>query len=298
MAATAQELVFLTVVTSPREEHYASILIDSIHDFAGPYRNCEIYVAESGREHMPCEALKACGAKIVTLEMNGRLRGYPLADKVYACAQLERMIGSKPQVLVWMNPECLVLRPPVEFALRPSEAIAVRPVHIKNVGSPRTEPVNDYWLTVFKALGVDPARAFAVESFVDGQKIRAYFNCGMMSIRPERDLCQAWKERFEKLALDKAFQQTLDKRHALFLHQAVFSAVLVARLQPSEIKMLPPDYGYPLHLHGELPSERKSGSLNDLTTVIYEEYFQDPNWADEIGIQEPLKSWLTSRLAR
>ena len=298
MVETAQTLVFLTVVTSPQEEHYASILIDSIRDFSGQYRNCEIYVAQSGRERLACEALKARGARIVALEMNDRLRGYPLADKVYACAQLERMIGSESQVLVWMNPECLVLRPPVELALRPSEAIAVRPVHIKNVGSPTTEPANDYWLTVFKTLGVDPARAFAVESFVDGQNIRAYFNCGTMSIRPERELCQVWKESFERLALDKAFQQTLDKRHALFLHQVVFSAVLAARLQPSEIKMLPPDYGYPLHLHGELPSERKSGSLNDLTTVIYEEYFQDPNWADGIAIQEPLKSWLTSRLAR
>ena len=298
MVATAQGLVFLTVAMSPQEEHYASILIDSIRDFAGPYRNCEIYVAQSGRERLPCEDLKARGARIVTLEIDDRVRGYPLADKVYACAQLESMIGSGSQVLVWMNPECLVLRPPIELILRPSEAIAVRPVHIKNVGSPISEPANDYWLAVFKALGADPARAFTVESFVDRQKIRAYFNCGTMSIHPERELCQAWKESFERLALDKAFQQSLDKRHALFLHQVVFSAVLVARLQPSEIKMLPPDYGFPLHLHGELPSERKSRSLNDLTTVIYEEYFQDPNWADEIGIQEPLKSWLTSRLAR
>jgi len=298
MVATAQGLVFLTVVTSPQEEHYASILIDSIRDFAGPYRHCEIYVAQSGRERLSCKGLRARGAKIVTLEMNDRLRGYPLADKVYACDQLERAIISESQVLVWMNPECLVLRPPVELTLRPSEAIAARPVHIKNVGSPIAEPANDYWLTVFKALGVDPAGVFAVESFVDGQKIRAYFNCGTMSIRPERELCQVWKDSFEKLALDKMFQQTLDKRHALFLHQVVFSAVLVARLQPSEIKMLPPDYGYPLHLHEELPSERKSGSLNGLTTVIYEEYFQRPNWAEGMAIYEPLKSWLASHLAR
>ncbi len=294
----AQTLVFLTVVKSAQEEHYASILIDSIRDFSGQYRDCEIYVARSGQERLPCEHLKARGAKIVTLEMDDRLKGYPLADKVYACAQLERMIGNESRALVWMNPECLVLRPPVELTLKPHEAIAVRPVHIRNVGSPIVEPVNDYWLAVFKALGVDPARAFAVESFVDGQKIRAYFNCGTMSIRPERKLCQFWKESFEELALDKAFQQTLDKRHVLFLHQVVFSTLLVARLQPPEIKMLPPEYGYPLHLHGELPSERKSRSLNDLTTVIYEEYFQRPNWAEGIAIHEPLKSWLASRLPR
>lgn len=287
------------MVASQQEERDAAMLIDSIHDFAGRYKDCTIYVAQTDPDRLSCEDLRGQNVELVPLKMNEEFRSYLFADKVYACAQVETMVTGKVQVLVWMNPQCLVLRPPTELELKPPQAAAVRPVHIRNVGSLANEPVNRYWSTVFKACELDPAKAFTVESFVDKQKVRAYFNSGTMSVRLDKCIFRTWRMNFEKLVSDKAFQRTIedDRLHRLFLHQAVFSAVLVAKLQPSEIEILPPEYGYPLHLHDKLPPERKAQSLNDLTTVICEDYFHGPNWAQGIIVREPLKTWLASRFA-
>ena len=298
MKSISRRIALLVMVGSSQQEHDAEMLVDSMRDFGGAYGKCPIFVVQTDTERLACRGLAARGAQLVPLKMNEKYRSYPFADKVFACAQIEKMVAGDIETLVWMNPECLVLQPPVELELTSLQAAAVRPVHIKNVGSSANELTNPYWSTVFKACGLDPDEILTVESFVDGQKIRAYFNSGTMSIRPDKGILQVWCSDFEKLLEDKAFQETIadDRLHRLFLHQVVFSAVLVSKLQPSEIKMLPPEYGYPLHLHAKLPVERRARAINDLVTIIYEDYFHQHDWDQGITVREPVKSWLKSRL--
>jgi len=299
MKSIDRRIAFLVMVGSAQQERDAEMLVDSLRDFGDAYGKCPIYVVQTDPERLPCKGLAARGTQLVPLKMNEKHRNYFFADKVFACAQVEKMVAGRVEALVYMNPECLVLQPPVELQLASSEVAAVRPVHIRNVGSAANEPMNPYWSTVFKACALDPEKVFAVESFVDGQKTRAYFNSGTMSIRPDKGIFQMWCADFEKLLQDEAFQGTIadDRLHRLFLHQAVFSAVLVSKLQLSEIKMLPPEYGYPLHLHDKLPTERRARALNDLVTVIYEDYFRQRDWEHGLTIAVPLKTWLASRLA-
>jgi len=299
MKSIDRRIAFLAMVGSAQQEHDAEMLVDSMRDFGGAYGKCPIYVVQTNPERLACKGLAARGARLVPLKMSEEYRSYPFADKVFACAQAEKMVAGEIEALVWMNPECLVLQPPVELELASSQVAAVRPVHIKNVGSAANESMNPYWSTVFRACDLDPEKVLTVESFVDGQKIRAYFNSGTMSIRPDKGVLQTWCSDFEELLGDKAFQETIadDRLHRLFLHQAVFSAVLMSKLQPSEIKMLPPEYGYPLHLHDKLPAKRRARAINDLVTIIYEDYFHQNDWDQGIAMGEPLKSWLKSRLA-
>ncbi len=134
----------------------------------------------------------------------------------------------------------------------------------------------------------------AVESFVDGQRIRAYYNCCTFALNPALGLCRQWRRHLDELIADQAFQAGYcrDDPHRIFLHQAVWSALLARDVPPARIRFLPPTYGYPLHLHHELPPERRAGALNDLISIIYGDIYEDWQGMNGIAIREPLRSWL------
>ena len=44
-----------------------------------------------------------------------------------------------------------------------------------------------------------------------------------------------------------------------------------------------------------VPSDRRALTINDLVCIAYEERSLDPTVVDDIGIDEPLRSWLSAR---
>jgi len=80
----------------------------------------------------------------------------------------------------------------------------------------------------------------------------------------------------------------------IFLFQAILSALLATALDPKRIRILPPTYNYPYNLHASVPPDRRTQSLNDLMCFTYEERSINPSEMTDIGIREPLKSWLAT----
>ena len=78
---------------------------------------------------------------------------------------------------------------------------------------------------------------------------------------------------------------------------ALLSALLMKELDPSRLRMLPPAYNYPLNLQARVPVERWARALNDVVTFAYEERSLDPAKITDIGIEEPLRSWLAAHCA-
>jgi hypothetical protein len=93
---------------------------------------------------------------------------------------------------------------------------------------------------------------------------------------------------------DEAFQTgpCSDERHQVFLHQAILSALVARDLDWSRVRLLPPEYNYPLNLLDKMPSNHRAPVLNDLVNAVYEDSFP---WT-EIDILDPLRSWLLMRL--
>jgi len=217
-------------------------------------------------------------------------RNYPLAEKVFACALAEEMAALEGvQTLIWLNPDCLIFNPPELFILGDQYDAAFRPVHIRNVGSLANEPLDGYWQGVYEVVGVDQV-PYTIESYVDGQTIRPYFNTHCFAINPACGILQAWRAYFLTLLLDKEFQDDYcqDELHQLFLHQVVLSALVMKSIEKDRLLILPPEYSYPLHLQDKLPTEKLVKSLNQLVCMVYE----DATLLDGIDIQEPILSWL------
>ncbi len=293
---TVDQTVFLILVSTTRQRSGARLLIDSIRTFGGALSHCPIWLFETDPQRAPCDDLQDLGVRVIPLTVPDTVKHDWFAGKVYACARAEELASSKVRSLVWLSPDCLVIKPPTLFDLAPTFDVAVRPVHIRNIGLGATEPLDDFWSKVYETVGVRDIQT-TVESFVDGQHIRAYFNSHILAVNPSKGVFRRWFAGFESLVCDQAFQSSAcqDEQHQIFLHQAVLSALIATMLDPERVRTLPPDYSYPYNLHQHVPLDRRALALNDLVCIAYEERSLDPDMVDDIGIDEPLRSWLSAR---
>lgn len=300
--AERSPLVFATSVESPEQARKAGLLVASIRRFGGPYAASRVYVVVDGS--FPALASRAAelGATVLPFRAEGPLPAVPFARKVFAAAQVEALVEKSAGTLAWLDPETLVLGPPDALHLGRREAAAVRPVFLRNaVGLPPGEPVDPFWERVFREAGADAASAPPVTTFVDGVPIRFYVNCGVYSVRPARGLCRAWARAFAAAGNDAAFLRSAaaDRLHRLFLHQAVFSAVLLVRTAPAERKALDDTVGYPLHLHERVPEKRRLARLGDAPVVIHEDLLERrPDWSGLLPIDPERAAWLDEALDR
>ncbi len=281
---------FLTVVNSKEEAHQARFMIESLRAFGGEMKECPVWIFQRGKEAL--HDLPGPGEiNLLPLDIETPYQRYALADKVFACARAEELAETGIRSLIWLSLDCLIVNPPILFDLDGSHDAALRPVHIRNVGSPIQEPLDDYWTAVYRAIGVE-GTPYAVESYVDSQNLRPYFNTHCFSVNPTKGILQAWREHFKALVTDGAFQAgpCREDLHRVFLHQVVLSALITKLLGQERIRRLPPEYSYPLHLQEKIPPGRRIPYLNQTVCPVYEK----ANLLDGLDIREPLKAWLAA----
>jgi len=288
-----EQTCFLVMFRSAQGEHLARIVIESLRAFGGPLRGCPVWAFVLDRERVPHVLPGMEAVHRFPLITSGEYQPYPFADKVNACARAEEMAGTSFRSLAWLSLDCLVVNPPLLFDLSPSVDAAFRPVHHCNIGSPADAPLDGFWRRVYDALGID-RMPYTVESFADQQTLRPYFNTHCFAFDPAKGLCRAWQEHFRVLASEESFQAgpCRDELHQLFLHQAILSTLVAKMLDWKRVRLLPPEYNYPLNLQPQIPPDRRALALNDLVNAVYENVFP---WND-IEVREPLRTWLRGRL--
>ena len=287
-------IVFITAVRTPYGRQRAGWLVDSLRAFGGTLSQSPVWLFEAD-PRAECQRLAQDGLVIRPMQVPQAIRSALFAEKVYACAQAEALAGPDTGALVWIDPNCLVVNPPLLYALGSDFDAAFRPVHIQNVGLRVEDPLDPFWQGIYAQVGITDAPA-TVQSFVDQRVLRAYFNSHAFAVDPALGLLGRWLEHFQALACDTAFQQAAcqDEAHQIFLFQALLSALITKELDPSRLRMLPPEYNYPLNLQARVPVERRARALNDVVTFAYEDRSLDPAQITDIGIEEPLRSWLAA----
>lgn len=287
--------IFLTWVHTPRQRDCARLLIDSLRAFGGSLRHLPIWVFETNPDKVSCASMTGEGVEIIRLDTPEPLRSYIFGHKVSACARAEEL-APYARALIWIDAACLVVQPPSLLDLDASCDAALRPVHIRNVGLPDGAPIDAFWQGVYHSAGVPDVR-FEVECFIDPQRLRAYFNTAVFALRPAAGIFHLWLEAFERLVRDQAYQNSAcpDDLHQIFLHQAILSALLVTHIEPARIRLLPPDYSYPLHLHPRVAPEQRPAALNDLSVVVYEELDIQGSELNGMPVRDPLAGWIASR---
>jgi len=298
-APSAQVTCFLLVFRSAEGERLARTVIESLRAFGGPLGDCAVWAFLLDPDRVSHALPGIEGLHRFPLAVEEGCRPYPFAEKVYACARAEEMAGPESRSLVWLSLDCLIINPPVLFDLGPATGVepadaAFRPVHHQNVGSPAHDPPDDFWQGVYRAVGIDEM-PYTVQSFADGQELRPYFNTHCFAWSPATGLGRAWWAHFKAMVSDHAFQSGPCRHvlHQVFLHQAILSTLVPKMLDWERVRLLPPQYNYPLNLLTEMPPDRRAPALNSLVNAVYEDEFR---WT-EIEVQEPLRSWLMERLS-
>jgi hypothetical protein len=296
----AGETRFLIMFRSAAGERLARLVIESLRIFGGPLRECPVWAFGLDPDRVPQALPGIEGVDLFPLALEEGCPPYPFAEKVWAFARAEEMAGPENRSLIWLSLDCLVINPPLLFDLGPAAGMApadaaLRPVHHRNVGSLVQEPLDAFWQGVYRALDVDDM-PYTVESFVDGETLRPYFNTHCFALNPALGLGRAWWACFREMIADRAFQAgpCSDTLHQIFLHQAIFSTLVPKMLAWERVRLLPPEYNYPLNLLADISPERRAPTLNTLVNPVYEDAFP---WG-EIAIEEPLRSWLMERIPR
>jgi hypothetical protein len=291
--------VFFTTVTAPQQIPGARLLIQSLRTFGGPLAGSTFWIIEADPMEAPCAELVGDAVEILPLAPTGALRSYWYGSKVAACARAEARSEGLYDSCVWMATDCLIVQPPKLLTLDPEFDIAVRPVHHRNIGLKANTPLDAYWSRVYAELGIDDV-ALVTPSFVKQEPLRAYFNTHALAVNPALGICRRWRDTFEALAGDPAFQSSAcsDIPHRIFLHQATFSPIVATAIPEARIRILPPTYSYPYNLHDDVPADRRPASLNDLVSIAYEDRALTPNSLSGITVREPLRTWLSEHVDR
>ena len=306
--AAQQPLAFVTYVHFPYQAKAAAALVDCIRTWGGEYRDSPIYVVVTNAD-APKIRFEGKNVIQVPLKLDELTAGFPYAVKACAAAKVEEIVAGKVRSLAWFDPETLLFGPPKEMDLGAGISAAVAPVQFINTGQPPDEPADSFWGPIYKRVGLDPKKIFAVETRVDRRTIRAYLNCGMFAVRPEKGLLREWARIQGEFLRDGEFlgAAVTDPVHRTFLHQAIITALLVGRLERREIHIFSQAYNYPLFCHGldfspqtggafRVPADIRAAKLNDLVSVFYESLFREhPDWPSLVpSADEPLRSWLAA----
>ncbi|MBN2464872.1 hypothetical protein JXD38_04530 [candidate division WOR-3 bacterium] len=281
-------VVFVTYLSSAETERLVRRAIAGLREFGGVLASCPV-LAFAPHSLLGIDIGLMTGVDLVGLRGEPELARYPFGAKVTVCAQAEAQVPHGTESLVWLGSGCLVFRPPELFSLRQDCDVAFRPVHIANVGSPRSGPLDEYWQAVYKAVDTKDGDG-SVESLLDRQRLRPYYNTHCFAVNPALGLMGSWLESFRSLVADEAFQSgpCRDELHRIFLHQAVLSAYVTKSVAPGRVRILPPAYSYPLHFHSKLADTQRVRAMNEITVAAYE----NDGDLEEVPADEPLRSWL------
>jgi hypothetical protein len=290
---------FVTLTAPGQSVLDALLLAASIRRFAGAWAGSPIwvFVPQTTGQLSPSEMAQFADldVDVVPFALEADIGQFPFAAKIGATAVAENMARGQTELLTWLDRDTIVLNEPAEFILPPGKALGYRPVHHRLIGPAWNEPRDLFWQLIYRRCRVPEGRDFRMTTHT-GEATRPYFNAGSFVVRPERELMAQWLERFRHCYRLPEFAEfhERDGRYAIFMHQAVFTGVLLHALAPEEMQELSPRINYPLHLHDDIPADLRPTAVNELVTVRHESIFDTPDW-QSLPIAEPLKSWLTAQ---
>jgi hypothetical protein len=299
-----KDLIFAFMLGSGQSENDALRLARSIRAFAGEFCFNPIWIFSQKGEDDLAEAtqqeLFSIGVRLIAFDMDPERAKFPFFTYVTAAGIAEGMAQGEASFLTMMATDTLVLQAPSAFLLQAGKSLGGCPVHLKLLGSAMDEPIDDFWRLIYHNCKVDIDQIFTLHSIVDEQLIRAYFNAGLLVVRPERGLLRGWQANFERLyriAEFEAFYQQ-SELYRIFMHQAVLAGSILSSLRQDEFQQFPFEINYPLHLHRRVAAKRRPESLNQLVTCRFEDYQEflgDPDLDELIQVDGPLKEWLQAQ---
>ena len=293
--------IFVTMAHPEKTVSDVLVLTASIRKFAGEMAQSPIWIFVNKSlgelKNQEYQQFKAFNARVIYFEADQEASVFTFGKKVQAAALAEELARGKTEFLTWLDSDSIVLNEPVEFTLPPDKILGYRPVHHRLLGPVWGEPLDAFWSLIYKECQVSSEMEFSMVTHA-GEKIRPYFNAGTFVVRPEAGLLTQWWQVFQKLYPAPFFKPFYEKdsRYLVFMHQSVFTGVLLNRLKVKGLQELSFKINYPLHLHQEVPPGLRPASIDELITVRHESVISQSGWQKNLPISEPLLNWIEAQI--
>jgi len=300
------KIVFAVFIESDTQIPHVYYLAESIRDFGGRVKDAPIRLYVADYNNLDTAAIRQKFAPInVEVFSSGApeeaLRFY-YAGKVYAAGLAERQLENSAEILIWMDDDTIFLREPSVFLLKPGISFAYRPIMHNRSGTLYGQEPGPFWKRIYEKSNVKSESLFKMTTPADNQIVNAYFNAGLLVVRPEKGILRKWVDNFKTLYQDSVLAQMCqeDNEKKIFLHQTALVGPVLNTLKRSEMIELGDDYNYPLFFEQMFGANREFGSIEDVTSLRYEYYFRnpDPEWDKKIkGAPEKI-NWIKERLGK
>lgn len=270
-------LAFIICTEPGRLEGQSLLLVESIRNFAGTFKDTPIYSFHPRKgEPISIKTQKAFENLNVThqqIPINTRFHDYYLANKPLVCAYAEKNINA--DILVFIDSDKCFFGEPNEFILPDDCSVRMRVEYGKGAGSEGSlDPQDVYWQKIYEIAGVK--REIYVNTPIGNKKIRGYWNSGLVAVRRKANIFQAWQYNFEK-AMNL---QIIPSQGIYFLEQSILSATISAAEE--NISNFSLNYSYPLPLHNQLSKTAKINCFNQLISIHYFNAFYYYDWLQQL----------------
>lgn len=287
------DLAFLICVEHGRLESEGVVLCESIRRWAGAASQAPIYAFTPRPHKLPepatLEQLRALDVTQIDEPLEGLREDLPTFNKVYACAWAERELAH--ETLVFADTDSVFLNEPNEL-LEGDWVAAARPVDRRIAGSRGKGKNEPFWRRMYEALGVT-AEPF-VETAVGNQRIRAYWNSGLIAAKREAGLFALWQHALETLYEKDLIYFRMEK----FMDQISWAGA--SANYADRMRTLSHTYNYPLRQRGGLPAASRDLDLAEIVQLHYRLFLHlpDPLAAVEppFDPSTPQYQWLAERL--
>lgn len=298
------EIIFASYAETNEQLRHLCLLVESLREFAGEYSQTPLLIfvpqAAARDRGLTCR-LQEAGAGFRAFDPPGKCAWFNYAGKTFAAGLAEHEAGDIADILVWLDDDTIFLAEPEDFRLDAGIGLAYRPVMHNRSGSLYREPPSPFWAQIYESLDLDPESLLPMTTPADQQTIRAYFNAGVLAVRPELNILRGWGESFTKLCEDSALVQMCEKdaEKRIFLHQTALVGAVCHRLAQSQMLELSDRYNYPLFFKQQFGATAEFDDITDVVTLRHDTYFRnpDPDWATKLKGPPEKIAWLKSRMA-
>ncbi len=305
-APQKKPLVFASFAEDEEQLDHIYYLAESIREFGGKAKNAPIWLYLADYNNLDLEQtrerFKSLNVEVFSSSAPDEALKFYFAGKVFASGLCEKRAENEYDYLVWMDDDTIVLQEPTEFLLDPNISFAYRPVMHNRSGTLYGKPPNPFWARIYEVLDIKSESLFEMTTPADQQKVNAYFNAGLLVVRPQKGILQKWSEDFEKLYTDSTLVRMCqeDITNKIFIHQTALVGAALNTLSRSEMIELDEEYNYPLFFEQMFGANREFGSIEGIKTLRYDIYFRDPDpeWDKKIKGPEKQVEWLKERLGK
>lgn len=300
-----ENIVFATFAQDESEVEQALVLAKSLRSFGGDMKDGPFWL------YLPIESpelQEKIGNRASVLNIEVRTSATPEAalnyyysGKTFAAGNAEGNAAGYFKILAWLDADNVIVREPKDFLLKDGVCFGWRPVMLKLIGSAYNEPPDEFWARLYDKFSVKQEAVFPITTPVDSAQIRAYFNAGILIVRPKRGILRKWSVFYEKLYSDPFYQEECKKdvRKRIFLHQTALAGAVLNMLSRDEMTCFDDRYNYPFFFFEKYPADKQLKSLDDAITIRHDGVmYRDKDWKKKMNDTSKIAEWIKNEFTK